>query len=75
MSDGKQSRVALYAVVAGVIGVVVLVVAVFVTRSMLADQPPRERTHVTFEARSPDGSPPSTDALAQTQKDRPSARR
>jgi len=54
--------------VAGVIGVVVLVVAVFVTRSMLADQPPRERTHVTFEARSPDGSPPSTDALAQTQK-------
>jgi preprotein translocase subunit SecD len=68
MSDGKQSRVALYAVVAGVIGVVALVVAVFVTRSMLADQPPREHTRVTFEARSPDGSPPSTDALTQTQK-------
>jgi protein-export membrane protein SecD len=68
MSDGKQSRVALYAVVAGVIGVVVLVVAVFVTRSMLADRTPREHTRVTFEARSPDGSPPSTDALTQTQK-------
>jgi len=68
MNDGKQSRVALYAVVAGVIGVIALVVAVFVTRSMLADHTPRERTHVTFEARSPDGSPPSTDALAQTQK-------
>jgi preprotein translocase subunit SecD len=68
VSDGKQSRVALYAIVGGVIGVVVLVVAVFVTRSMLADHTPRERTRVTFEAQSPDGSPPSTDALAQTQK-------
>ncbi|MDT5067521.1 MAG: preprotein translocase subunit SecD [Mycobacterium sp.] len=68
MSDGKQSRVALYAVVAGVIGVVILVVAVFVTRSVLADHTPAERTRVTFEARSPDGSPPSRDALAQTQK-------
>jgi preprotein translocase subunit SecD len=68
MSDGKQSRVALYAVVTGVIGVIILVVAVFVTRSVLADHTPAERTHVTFEARSPDGSPPSGDALAQTQK-------
>jgi preprotein translocase subunit SecD len=68
MSDGKRSRVALYAVVAGVIGVVALVVAVFVTRSILADHTPRERSRVTFEARSPDGSPPSTDALTQTQK-------
>lgn len=68
MSNGKQSRVALYAVVAGVLGVVVLIVAVFVTRSMLADRTPAERTRVTFEAQSPDGSPPSTDALTQTQK-------
>jgi preprotein translocase subunit SecD len=68
MSDGKRSRVALYAVVAGVIGVIALVAAIVVTRSMLADQPPREHTRVTFAARSPDGSPPSTDALTQTQK-------
>jgi preprotein translocase subunit SecD len=68
MSDGKRSRVALYAVVAGVIGVIALVAAIVVTRSMLADHPPREHTRVTFAARSPDGSPPSTDALAQTQK-------
>jgi protein-export membrane protein SecD len=66
--DGTPSRVALYAIVAGVIGVVVLVVAVFVTRSMLADHTPAERTRVTFAAKSPDGSPPSTDALEQTQK-------
>jgi protein-export membrane protein SecD len=35
---------------------------------MLADHTPRERTRVTFTAKAPDGSPPSSDALAQTQK-------
>jgi preprotein translocase subunit SecD len=69
MSDGKRSRVALYAVVVGMVGVVAMVaVAVVLTRGMWADHPPQERTRVTFEARSPDGSPPSTDALTQTQK-------
>jgi protein-export membrane protein SecD len=66
MSDVKRSRVALYAVVVGVVAMVA--VAVVLTRGIWADHPPRERTRVTFEARSPDGSPPSTDALTQTQK-------
>ncbi len=69
MSDGKRSRVALYAMAVGVVGMVAIVaVAVVLTRGMWADHPPRERTRVTFEARSSDGSPPSTDALTQTQK-------
>jgi preprotein translocase subunit SecD len=69
MSDEKKSRVALYAVVVGVVGVIAIAAAaVVLTRGMWADHPPRERTRVTFEARSFDGSPPSTDALTQTQK-------